>query len=149
MTFEIYALTMYSLFTVPVAQVAVSAGEPAMLDGELQRRDLNTLLTDDPDSCLLLKVRGTCLEDIPIRENDWILLDRTAKPEDGDLIVFRLGEGFGCKVFKKNERGKPGLYLVPKSDSHKPREVKETDDFAILGTVRYVIHSLKYALLNK
>ncbi len=81
------------------------------------------------------------MEDVPIFNGDWIVLNRLKKPENGEIVVARLGDGYTIKYYKTNDcRGKVGLYLVPANKTYKTKKLAKKDNCEILGVVTFTIH---------
>lgn len=122
----------------------ISAGKPAAVDSLLERVDLNEFLTGGADSSLLIEIEGDSMEDVPIFDGDWVMLDRVKKPESGSIVIACLNGEYTIKRHKLNDdSGRRGLYLVPANISLKPIQITPKDDYEILGVVTFIIHPTK------
>lgn len=116
----------------------VSAGEPIEIGDEMERIDLNWMLTKGNPNCLLIQVQGDSMAD-EIADGDWVMLDRERRPQPNDIVLAYL-DGYTLKRYKLNDsRGKNGLYLVPANDLYDTRKVNKDDGFEIYGVVTHII----------
>jgi DNA polymerase V len=79
-------------------------GSPA--EGHADRRlDLNDLLVDDPHSTFFFRWAGP--DTGPVRTGDMLVVDRSAAPAEGDLVLVSSG---GRIELARHEAGRPGLW---------------------------------------
>lgn len=139
---EIFTLNGDSEQSLNALLATVSAGEPLTAVSEIERIDANALLARGSDSCLLIRVNGESLIDVPIASGDWVVVDRARAPQPNDVVLAYLNGGYTLKIHKISRKGKKGLYLVPANDLYETREVNKEDEFDIYGVLTHVIHSL-------
>jgi SOS-response transcriptional repressor LexA len=118
----------------------IPAGEPMELSAEFEYQDLNYLLTRGVYKPLLIQIDGESM--IPdVARGDWVMVAIGRMPEPSDIILAYLNGGYTLKRWKLNDkRGRPGLFLVPANGKLPDREIREDDDYAIVGTVTHIIH---------
>ncbi len=118
----------------------IPAGEPMELKPEFEFVDLNYLLTKGIQKALLIKINGDSM--IPdVANGDWIILAVGREPQPGNIIVGYLNGGYTLKRWKLNDkRGRRGLFLVPANGIWPDREIKDDDDYKIVGVVTSIIH---------
>jgi len=81
--------------------------------------------------CFALRVVGNSMIDIGIFEGDFVIVDRTQKVKNGDIIVALLE---GETTVKRYRETKGKILLIPENRTLKPIEVT-TEDFQIQGKV--------------
>jgi repressor LexA len=93
----------------------------------------NLVIGDDLASgdCFALRVVGNSMIDIGIFEGDFVIVDRTQKVKNGDIIVALLE---GETTVKRYRETKDKILLIPENRTLKPIEVT-TEDFQIQGKV--------------
>ena len=96
----------------------------------IQYIDLNKIVADG-DDCLMIRVSGVPDADVPVSPGDWIMLDRSLTPQNGQVVVCRRGETYSVQRFCA-DRDSRRLRLV--TDPEEPCDV--------LGVVTLVIHPL-------
>ena len=110
----------------------VAAGEPALIPENrvnymtLDRRFLPS------DDVFLLKAKGDSMTGRCIADGDYVLVQPSASPKDGDVVVARIGSEATVKTL--THRGS-AIVLEPANPSERSIEVGPRDDFSILGVV--------------
>jgi DNA polymerase V len=87
-------------------------------------------------------VRGESMFNLGIETGDLLVVDRLKNPENGSVVLARLGTTYTIKKFSEivtfNKRRK--FYLVPSNPKFEKRRIFQIDDFEIVGVVT---HSVK------
>lgn len=136
-----YQIIENSSMTTAALIARVSAGEPLEVASDIEQVDLNYFFQRGSDNCVMIRVEGDSMIDVPIADGDWVMLDRSRRPEPNDIVLANLNGGFTLKRHKLNDaNGRRGLYLVPANKLYEPTEVTADDSFQILGVVTYIIH---------
>jgi SOS-response transcriptional repressor LexA len=127
--------------TIPSLIAAVSAGQPVSVFDEIEEMDLNYLLTKGVEQPMLIKIDGDsmCPE---ISSGDWVMLAVGREPKANDIIVGHLDGGYTVKRFRLNHKGRRGLFLVPANCQLPEREIKDGDDYDVVGVVTHIIHAV-------
>ena len=105
-------------------------------DYEEERISMDGYVTDHPEATYYFKVKGDCMEDSGIYEDDLMVLDKSLKPLNGDVVVGVLNGEFiiACYIEMENRR-----YLM--RDNHKgdypPIKIEPLDEFTLEGVVPY------------
>jgi repressor LexA len=110
----------------------IHAGEPALLPEHRQgyvTLDRRFLPTED---VFLMKVKGDSMTGRCITDGDYVMVSRTQKAKDGDIVAARLGEEATVKTL--SHRGLT-VVLEPANPKERAIEVGAQDDFALLGVV--------------
>ena len=110
----------------------IHAGEPALmpdnLDGHLTV-DRRFVPSDD---AFFLKIKGDSMVGRGINDGDFVMVNPSAEPKDGEVIAARLGEEATIKTL--THRGEK-VVLEPANPAEREIVVKPDDDFAVLGVV--------------
>lgn len=135
-----YEIKKDSQLKIPVLIQSVSAGMPQEIEQFAECIDLNELFTSS-EVCVLLRITGDSMEDVPIFNGDWVMLDRIRQPKPNDIIVAKINGNFTIKKFKLNDSfGKQGLYLVPANAKYQSKKITKQDECEICGVVTLIIH---------
>lgn len=76
------------------------------------------------------------MKDDCIEDGDLLVIDKSLKPEDGNVVVSYLDGEF---TLKRIQIKKGKIYLVPANEKYKVLEVSDETDFRVWGVVRYVL----------
>ena len=122
---------------IPVAGSGVHAGFPSPAEDHIEGRlDLNKLAVTHPDATFFARVEGDSMKDDCIEDGDLLVIDKSLKPEDGNVVVSYLDGEF---TLKRIQIKKGKIYLVPANEKYKVLEVSDETDFRVWGVVRYVL----------
>ena len=122
---------------IPVAGSGVHAGFPSPAEDHIEGRlDLNKLAVTHPDATFFARVEGDSMKDDCIEDGDLLVIDKSLKPEDGNVVVSYLDGEF---TLKRIQIKKGKIYLVPANGKYKVLEVSDDTDFRVWGVVRYVL----------
>lgn len=129
---------------IPIFSSSVAAGFPSPAEDFVDRRiDLNNLLIAHPSATFFVRVKGHSMQEAGIDDGDLLVVDKSLKPTNGDIVVAFLNGEF---TVKKISKGKNFLYLVPQNEDYKSIKIKLNDDFSVWGVVAHVIKSFRPAL---
>ncbi|NIP30327.1 MAG: translesion error-prone DNA polymerase V autoproteolytic subunit [Candidatus Dadabacteria bacterium] len=130
---ETYAFEAQREIKLPVLLSAIPAGFPSPGDDYIDRfLDLNDLVTN-PESTFFMRVATDSMSNDGIANGDLIVVDRSANPSDGKVVVGALnGELVIARLAVKNKR----YFLV---SDNRPFEIHPESDFRIHGVVTYSI----------
>ena len=117
---------------------AVQCGFPSPADDYLEAEfDFQAQLVRNPAATFVVQASGDSMTGAGIHSGDRLIVDKSVRPQDGDVVVACLDGQFNCKRFSI-VRGKP--MLVTESDTHPPVPVSAAE-VTIWGVVMHVIHS--------
>ena len=122
-----------------LATIAVPAGYPAEIAGELERFDFNGYLTDGSEGSFMVYAEGDSME-AEIFHGDLLIVNRNLQPALGDKVVASINGAYTIKIFKPC---KNGLRLVAANEKYKTQTVTRKDDCEIFGVVTHVVRRLK------
>lgn len=112
------------------AQAGITGFESPASEYSQLSLSLDQILIDDPAATYLGFVQGDSMTGVGIFPNDILVVSRAATVQTGDVVVATLNDMFVCKIADTiNKR------LLSSSDSSKPYDLKEGDDFTVEGVV--------------
>jgi DNA polymerase V len=119
----------------------IKAGFPSPAEDYIDRKiDLNEQLIANPAATFMVRVEGSSMIDCGINEQDVLIVDRSLKAKDKDIILAVVDGEFTVKRL----RIKRGIYeLVPENPNYQVITITEGTDFVVWGVVTYVIHQAK------
>lgn len=104
--------------------------------------DLNQLCIQHPTACYFVRASDDAMIDAGIHCDDVLVVDRSLKARDGDIIIASLDHSLTVRKFQI----KPVLALVPMNSDDRDYQIKLLDKesmFEIVGVVTYVIHAVR------
>jgi SOS-response transcriptional repressor LexA len=136
---EIFPLYPRTKNTVMIARASVSCGEASEICTELERADLNEIVTGGRDGVYLIRARGDSMEH-EIRRGDWLIVDRNQPAKFGDAILAFVNGDYLVKDFEPKRNG---LMLVPKNKKYPSLSVTAKDDFEVFGVITGIYRNFK------
>lgn len=119
------------------AEGGICAGFPSPAQDYLELRiDLNTELIRHPAATFFGRVIGNSLEEAGVTEGDILIIDKSLKPQDGNICVCFLDGDFTLKIIRHTENE---IWLIPANKAYSPIRVTEDNNFMIWGVVTYTI----------
>ncbi|MCU0660682.1 MAG: LexA family transcriptional regulator [Candidatus Pacebacteria bacterium] len=113
----------------------VEAGFPTPAEEmELDKITLDEWLIQNKDASFMLKVKGESMRDAGIRSGDYVIVERTDKAKEGQIVIAEVDGAWTMKYLRKDARG---LYLEPANSAFKNIRPKET--LSISAVVKTVI----------
>lgn len=117
----------------PVGLSRVSAGFPSPAeDYEDQRLDINEFLVQRPAATFLFQVDGVSMTDFGIMDSDYLVCDRSVRPQDGDVVIAFVG---GERLVKQLSIKGPRYRLLSGHPDFPPVDIEPACDFEIWGVV--------------
>lgn len=104
-----------------------------------QSFDLNGYVVKNPSTSFLIKVKGDSMVGAGINNADVLLVDRSAKPINGAVVVAEIN---GKLVVKRLVLGVKKIQLLSENKKYMPIIVNNHDDFKIWGVVQSVIKTM-------
>ncbi len=125
----------------PIAPVAVAAGYPSpaqdYYDGPI---DLTQLLITDQAATFIVRAAGHSMIGAGISAGDEILVDRSQRPRDGDVVIAVLD---GELTIKRLRITSAGVVLQSENPEYADIHVPELSDLTIWGVATYSLHHLR------
>lgn len=126
---------------IPFFASQIQAGFPSPADDYLEDiLSLDDICMVNRETTFLGRVTGKSLEDIHVFEGDIMVIDKSLKPQNGDLIVAVINSEFTAKFLSLNGRD---FFLYPASARFNPIRIAEYDDFKVWGVVTRIIQDVK------
>jgi len=99
--------------------------------------DLNDYLIKCPAATYFVRVEGDSMIGRGIRDRDLLIVDRSLRPADGDVIIASVDGDFTVKPFRKD---KDGVRLEPANSDFPVIHLKNGQELDYFGKVTAVIH---------
>jgi DNA polymerase V len=116
---------------------SIPAGFPSPAADFIQDEiNFNTLLVPRPSSTFVIKVQGESMIEAFIPNNALLIVDKSIKPANNNIVVAIIDGEFTVKRFIKNSSG---IMLIPANAKFKPIPITDEMDFRIWGTVTKII----------
>lgn len=136
------SITEISDYQFPFFLCSIQAGFPSPADGYIESMiTLNELCISNPSTTFFGKVVGKSLEDIYIYEGDILVIDKSIKPMNKDLVVCILDGEFNAKIFYRDKNN--CIQLLSANPDFKPMIITQCMDFKVWGVITFVIQNIK------
>lgn len=117
---------------------SVVAGFPSPAEQYLEPPlDLNDLLVKRPAATYFVRVAGDSMDGAGIRDGDLLVVDRSLRPSDGDIIIASVDGDFTVKTYR---RDKNGVRLEPANPSYPVIHLVQGQELDYFGKVTACIH---------
>ncbi|MBM3433051.1 MAG: translesion error-prone DNA polymerase V autoproteolytic subunit [Bacteroidetes bacterium] len=127
-------------FTQHQVKTANATGFGAAADDYSERGiDLNEQLIRNKPATYFFRMKGDAMHEAGIFDGDVLIVDRSIKLSNGNVIVAILN---GELLVRRYHQNFSSAFLIPENNRYKPINLSEFSDFALWGVVTYVIHSL-------
>jgi DNA polymerase V len=124
----------------PLFLSRVPAGFPSPADDYVETSlDLSEALIDNEESTFYVRVAGDSMTGAGIHDGDVLVVDRSAQPSEGDVVIAALGGELTVKRYEIHS-GRP--YLVPEAEGHDPIPVREGEELRVWGVAQHVVHEI-------
>ncbi len=125
---------------VPLFTMSVSAGSPVPVDNDIDSQiDLNEYLVEHPAATFFAKVVGEEMEEAGIKDGDILIVDASAQPEDGSIVVASICGDLAIRYYRDID---DEIFLESQNQQFIPIDIGFYIDYQVLGTVTRIIHSL-------
>ena len=126
---------------------SVVAGFPSPAEQYLEPPlDLNELLVRRPAATYFVRVQGDSMCGAGINDDDLLVVDRSLRPADGDIIIASVDGDFTVKTLRLGKRGaEKGLAvsLEPANPNYPTIVLKSGQELDYFGKVTACIHQFK------
>ncbi|MET0637357.1 MAG: translesion error-prone DNA polymerase V autoproteolytic subunit [Chitinophagaceae bacterium] len=134
------AVSMASL-EIPFLDISVPAGFPSPAADYIEERiNLNSFLIKHPEATFIVKCSGHSMINAFIPPLCYLVVDRSLKAQNGDIVLAYVNGGFTVKYLQVNEHR---CRLIPANRKYKEIEVQEETDMIIWGVVIHIISNPK------
>ena len=124
----------------PLFLSRVPAGFPSPADDYVEKRlDINEVLIGDEEATFFVRVAGSSMTGAGIHDGDILVVDRSAEPTEGDVVIAALRGELTVKRYEVRG-GRP--VLVPEAKDHEPIPVREGEELVVWGVAQHVVHEI-------
>ncbi len=99
--------------------------------------DLNELLVKRPAATYFVRVQGDSMVGAGISDGDMLVVDRSLRPADGDVIIASVDGDFTVKTY---HRDKDGIRLEPANQAYPIIRLRAGQELDYFGKVTACIH---------
>ncbi|MBQ7180861.1 MAG: translesion error-prone DNA polymerase V autoproteolytic subunit [Bacteroidaceae bacterium] len=122
----------------------IKAGFPSPAEDYLRESlDFNRDLIAHPEATFYGRVDGDSMKDAGIYDGDIAVIDRSAEPLNGDVIVGYVNGEFTIKYLDLTHKEEGYIELRPANKDYQPIRIDESDCFEVWGVVIWTIKSWK------
>ena len=126
----------------PLYSTKVAAGFPSPADDHVEKRlDLNEYLINEADATFFVRIKGDSMIEAGIFEDDVAIVDKSRLAKMGDIVLAEVDGEFTIKSLAKSKEGLPRL--LPANAKFSPIEIKEGQNFQIVGVVTGSVRKFK------
>lgn len=120
---------------IPLFISRVRAGFPSPADDFIDRHlDLHEFLIKHPTATFFAWAEGDSLNGVGIHDGDLLIVDRSIRAKDGDIVVIVLNGELSCKILDSENR-----QLLSANPAFPPITIGEQEELLIEGVVTYTI----------
>lgn len=128
----------------PFANEGIQAGFPNPAQDYIESfLDLNEALVRNPAYTFYGRVRGNSLIEANVEEGDILIIDKSEKVADGDMVVAFIDGEFTLKFIRFDRIDKNTIWLVAANPDFVPIKVTAENEFIVWGVVTYTIKKRK------
>ncbi len=128
-------------FEVPFLDIAVPAGFPSPAADYMEERiNLNSLLIRHPEATFIVRCSGNSMINAFIPPLCYLVVDRSVKAQNGDIVLAYVNGGFTVKYLQVNEHK---ARLLPANRKYKEIEITDGMDLIVWGVVIHIISNPK------
>lgn len=127
-----------SPLTLPLYGSEVPAGFPSPADDYIEDwLDLNDFLVKHPSATFYARAAGTSMVNAGILDKALLIVDRSIKPRDGDIVIAAVNNELTCKILDARAQ-----VLRAANLKYPPIPIHEGIECTILGVVVHVVNQL-------
>ena len=101
--------------------------------------DLNEQLVRNKPATFFMRVQGNSMMNACIHDGDIVIVDRSIKPQSGQIIIAVID---GEMLIRRFEKTINKIRLIPETPKLSPMEISEYSNFLVWGVVTYVIKNV-------
>ncbi|WP_299203195.1 translesion error-prone DNA polymerase V autoproteolytic subunit [uncultured Amphritea sp.] len=129
-----------SSVALPLFMNSVTAGFPSPAQDYIEKTlDLNELCIRHPAATYFVRAEGDSMQGTGIFSGDILVVDRSLKAVDGDIVIACVNGEFTVKEL----RTRPALQLLAHNPAYAPIRFSEDSTLELFGVVTTVIHSVR------
>lgn len=117
---------------------AVVAGFPSPAEQYVEPPlDLNEFLVRRPAATYFVNVEGDSMVGVGIRHGDLLVVDRSLRPADGDIVIAAVDGSYTVKTYRCDAKG---VRLVPANPAYPVISLEPGQELDYFGKVTACIH---------
>lgn len=129
---------LHSSNLLPLYSTRVPAGFPSPADDYIEDMlDLNEHLVRRPAATFMVRAQGTSMVEAGIQDKALLIVDRSIKAREGDIVIAALDGKFTCKKLHLRRR-----LLCSSNPGAEPIVIPEGSELQIFGVVVHVVNTL-------
>jgi len=119
----------------------VPAGFPSPADDHIEKKlDLNDYLIKQKEATFFVRIKGDSMIDAGIHDNDIVIVDKSQKASNGDIVLASIDGDFTVKLLSSY---KSKYRLLAANEKYKPIEINESMQFEVWGVVTGAVRKFK------
>ena len=119
----------------------VPAGFPSPADDHIEKKlDLNDYLIKQKEATFFVRIKGDSMIDAGIHDNDIVIVDKSQKASNGDIVLASIDGDFTVKSLSSY---KSKYRLLAANEKYKPIEIDESMQFEVWGVVTGAVRKFK------
>ena len=119
----------------------VPAGFPSPADDHIEKKlDLNEYLIKQKEATFFVRIKGDSMIDAGIHDNDIVIVDKSQKASNGDIVLASIDGDFTVKSLSSY---KSKYRLLVANEKYKPIEINESMQFEVWGVVTGAVRKFK------
>lgn len=127
--------------SIPFFAESVAAGFPSPARGDVNGTlDLNELCVRHPAATYFVRARGDSMTGAGIGDGDVLVVDRSLRAQNGDIIIAAVEGAFTVKRLEKQGRR---VRLLPENPAYTPIPITPGIPAEFFGVVTHVVKTLK------
>ena len=107
----------------------------------LALKNLNDYLINEVEATFFVRIRGDSMIEAGIFDNDVAIVDKSRLAKVGDIVLAEVDGEYTIKSLAKSKQGLPRL--LPANSKFSPIEIKEGQQFHIVGVVTGSVRKFK------
>ncbi len=136
---QIFGITTKRI-SLPLVQSKVQAGFPVPAENYIEDQlDINDIVAANPASTFYVKVKGDSMQDANIHEGDILVVNRSAEPSHGKIVIAIIDGEFTVKqLYSKDNEVK----LLAANPEYPDIIFRDEQELNIWGVVSYIIYKV-------
>ena len=125
---------------IPYVEATVSCGYPDMaFDGRTEPFSFSDYLRCNNHDTYVVEARGDSMVDAGVYEGDMLVLDRSIRPRNGDIVLAMLNGDMTLKRVRFDRAGRPELHPENGLADYPVIKPVKSDDFSVQGVLTGIV----------
>lgn len=128
---------------IPYVEATVSCGYPDMaFDGRTEPFSFSDYLCCSSHDTYVVEARGDSMVDAGVYEGDMLVLDRSVRPRNGDIVLALLNGDMTLKRIRFDRSGRPELHPENHLAEYPVIKPAKSDEFSVQGVLTGVVRRI-------